>query len=230
MNDQSLVLDASNLKKTYTSGPQAVTVWQDVALQVSAGESVAIVGASGSGKTTLLNALGGLDSLDDGEVKISGQSLNQMSEKAKTELRNQQIGFVYQFHHLLPEFSALENVMMPQLLGGVARGVAKKRAAECLAQMGLEHRMDHKPAELSGGERQRTAIARALVNKPRLVLMDEPTGNLDQQTAEQVENAMVQLTDSSDTAFIMVTHDASLARRMNRQYRLLDQTLSLLDE
>ncbi|WP_420590861.1 ABC transporter ATP-binding protein [Bacterioplanoides sp.] len=230
MNDQSLVLDASNLKKTYTSGPQAVTVWQDVALQVSAGESVAIVGASGSGKTTLLNALGGLDSLDDGEVKISGQSLNQMSEKAKTELRNQQIGFVYQFHHLLPEFSALENVMMPQLLGGVARGEAKKRAAECLAQMGLEHRMDHKPAELSGGERQRTAIARALVNKPRLVLMDEPTGNLDQQTAEQVENAMVQLTDSSDTAFIMVTHDASLARRMNRQYRLLDQTLSLLDE
>lgn len=230
MNNQSLVLDASNLKKTYTSGPQAVTVWQDVALQVSAGESVAIVGASGSGKTTLLNALGGLDSLDDGEVKISGQSLNQMSEKAKTELRNQQIGFVYQFHHLLPEFSALENVMMPQLLGGVARGVAKKRAAECLAQMGLEHRMDHKPAELSGGERQRTAIARALVNKPRLVLMDEPTGNLDQQTAEQVENAMVQLTDSSDTAFIMVTHDASLARRMNRQYRLLDQTLSLLDE
>jgi lipoprotein-releasing system ATP-binding protein len=229
MNDQSLVLDASKLRKTYTSGPQAVTVWQDVALQVAAGESVAIVGASGSGKTTLLNALGGLDSLDDGEVKISGQSLNQMSEKAKTELRNQQIGFVYQFHHLLSEFSALENVMMPQLLGGVARADAKKRAAECLAQMGLEHRMDHKPAELSGGERQRTAIARALVNKPRLVLMDEPTGNLDQQTAQQVENAMVQLTASSDTAFVMVTHDASLARRMNRQYRLLDQTLTLLD-
>lgn len=229
MNDQSLVLDASKLRKTYTSGPQAVTVWQDVALQVAAGESVAIVGASGSGKTTLLNALGGLDSLDEGEVKISGQSLNQMSEKAKTELRNQQIGFVYQFHHLLSEFSALENVMMPQLLGGVARADAKKRAAECLAQMGLEHRMDHKPAELSGGERQRTAIARALVNKPRLVLMDEPTGNLDQQTAQQVENAMVQLTASSDTAFVMVTHDASLARRMNRQYRLLDQTLTLLD-
>lgn len=229
MNDQSLVLDASKLRKTYTSGPQAVTVWQDVALQVAAGESVAIVGASGSGKTTLLNALGGLDSLDEGEVKISGQSLNQMSEKAKTELRNQQIGFVYQFHHLLSEFSALENVMMPQLLGGVPRADAKKRAAECLAQMGLEHRMDHKPAELSGGERQRTAIARALVNKPRLVLMDEPTGNLDQQTAQQVENAMVQLTASSDTAFVMVTHDASLARRMNRQYRLLDQTLTLLD-
>ncbi|KZZ44494.1 ABC transporter [Thalassolituus sp. HI0120] len=229
MNDQSLVLDASKLRKTYTSGPQAVTVWQDVALQVAAGESVAIVGASGSGKTTLLNALGGLDSLDEGEVKISGQSLNQMSEKAKTELRNQQIGFVYQFHHLLSEFSALENVMMPQLLGGVPRVDAKKRAAECLAQMGLEHRMDHKPAELSGGERQRTAIARALVNKPRLVLMDEPTGNLDQQTAQQVENAMVQLTASSDTAFVMVTHDASLARRMNRQYRLLDQTLTLLD-
>ncbi len=229
MNDQSLVLDASKLRKTYTSGPQAVTVWQDVALQVAAGESVAIVGASGSGKTTLLNALGGLDSLDEGQVKISGQSLNQMSEKAKTELRNQQIGFVYQFHHLLSEFSALENVMMPQLLGGVPRADAKKRAAECLAQMGLEHRMDHKPAELSGGERQRTAIARALVNKPRLVLMDEPTGNLDQQTAQQVENAMVQLTTSSDTAFVMVTHDASLARRMNRQYRLLDQTLTLLD-
>ena len=230
MSDNALVLDASNLRKTYTSGPQAVTVWQDVSLQVKAGESVAIVGASGSGKTTLLNALGGLDSLDAGEVLISGQSLAGMNEKTRTRLRNQQIGFVYQFHHLLPEFSALENVMMPQLLAGVSRKQATERARECLVQMGLVERMEHKPAELSGGERQRTAIARALVNKPRLVLMDEPTGNLDQQTAEQVENAMVELTSSSDTAFIMVTHDPGLARRMNRQYRLLNQTLSLLDD
>jgi lipoprotein-releasing system ATP-binding protein len=228
-NDKQLVLDATNLKKTYTSGPQAVTVWQDVNLQLHAGESIAIVGASGSGKTTLLNALGGLDTLDEGDVQISGKSLAALSEKERTRLRNEQIGFVYQFHHLLPEFSALENVMMPQLLAGVNRKQAAIRAEECLAQMGLSHRFGHKPAELSGGERQRTAIARALVNKPRLVLMDEPTGNLDQQTAEQVENAMVQLTDSSDTAFIMVTHDASLARRMNRQYQLLDQTLSLLE-
>lgn len=223
------VLQASDLFKTYTSGPQAVTVWKDVDLVVNPGESVAIVGASGSGKTTLLNALGGLDTLDKGEVVINGHSLNQLSEKERTALRNQEIGFVYQFHHLLSEFSALENVMMPQLLAGVKRPQAARRAEECLTQMGLSHRLSHKPAELSGGERQRTAIARALVNKPRLVLMDEPTGNLDQQTAMQVENAMIDLTERNDTAFIMVTHDTQLAARMNRKFVLLDQTLQQLD-
>lgn len=223
------VLQAQNLLKTYTSGPQAVTVWSDVDLTVHAGESVAIVGASGSGKTTLLNALGGLDSLDSGEVIIDGHNLSALSEKERTALRNQQIGFVYQFHHLLAEFSALENVMMPQLLSGVKRSDAIQRAEECLTQMGLAHRLGHKPAELSGGERQRTAIARALVNKPRLVLMDEPTGNLDQQTAMQVENAMIDLTEQNETAFIMVTHDTQLAARMNRKFVLLDQTLQQMD-
>lgn len=226
MSNSSWVLEASGLRKTYTSGPQAVTVWQDVDLKVKAGESVAIVGASGSGKTTLLNALGGLDTVDAGSVMIGGQLLSKLSDKQRTRLRNQEIGFVYQFHHLLPEFSALENVMMPQLLAGVARKAAAARARECLAQLGLEHRVDHKPAELSGGERQRTAIARALVNRPRLVLLDEPTGNLDQQTARQVEAAMLALTEQVETAFIMVTHDSELAGRMDRCLQLRDLTLS----
>lgn len=226
MSNFSPVLEATGLRKTYTSGPQAVTVWQDVDLTVNAGESVAIVGASGSGKTTLLNALGGLDTVDDGRVVIGGQPLSKLSDAQRTRLRNQEIGFVYQFHHLLPEFSALENVMMPQLLAGIARKAASARARECLAQLGLEHRVDHKPAELSGGERQRTAIARALVNRPRLVLLDEPTGNLDQQTARQVEAAMLALTEQVETAFIMVTHDSELAARMDRCLQLRDLTLS----
>ena len=224
MND-ALVLDARQLRKTYTSGPQQVTVWEGINLQVKAGETLAIVGASGSGKTTLLNALGGLDTVDDGEVRISGRRLADLNELQRTRLRNEQIGFVYQFHHLLPEFTALENVMMPQLLGGVGAAAAAKRARECLAELGLEHRVDHKPAELSGGERQRTAIARALVNRPQLVLLDEPTGNLDEQTARQVEAAMLALTEKSETAFVMVTHDRSLAARMNRCLHLRDQAL-----
>lgn len=229
-NVNNLALDAQGLRKTYESGPQQVTVWQDVNLQVAAGESIAIVGASGSGKTTLLNVLGGLDEMDDGQVAIAGQSISDLPEKERTRLRNQHIGFVYQFHHLLPEFSALENVMMPLLLGGMNRKAASVQAEASLVQMGLAHRLSHKPAELSGGERQRTAIARALVNKPRLVLMDEPTGNLDQQTAQQVENAMLELANASDTAFVMVTHDVELARRMKRRYLLSDQTLQLMSE
>lgn len=228
LNVNNLALDAQGLRKTYESGPQQVTVWQDVNLQVAAGESIAIVGASGSGKTTLLNVLGGLDVMDAGKVSIAGQSITDLSEKERTRLRNEQIGFVYQFHHLLPEFSALENVMMPLLLGGMKRKVAAQQAESSLVQMGLSHRLSHKPAELSGGERQRTAIARALVNKPRLVLMDEPTGNLDQQTAQQVENAMLELANASDTAFVMVTHDIELAKRMKRRYLLTDQTLQLM--
>ncbi len=219
------VLQAQGLRKTYVSGPQQVTVWQDIDLQVAAGETLAIVGASGSGKTTLLNALGGLDSVDAGQVLINGEDIHRLPENARTRLRNQQIGFVYQFHHLLPEFSALENVMLPQLLAGVAPKAAAQRASECLQQLGLGHRLEHKPAELSGGERQRTAIARALVNRPRLVLLDEPTGNLDEQTAHQVEEAMLELTRQGETAFIMVTHDRELAGRMNRCLQLRDQSL-----
>jgi len=220
-----ITLQASGLRKTYTSGPQQVTVWDNINLQVSAGETLAIVGASGSGKTTLLNALGGLDTVDAGEVRVAGQNLAELSEAARTALRNREVGFVYQFHHLLAEFTALENVMMPQLLAGIGRAQAAQRARECLEQLGLAARVDHKPAELSGGERQRTAIARALVNRPRLVLLDEPTGNLDEQTAHQVEDAMLALAQDSDTAFVMVTHDRALAGRMNRCLLLQDQSL-----
>ena len=188
------VLQAQGLRKTYVSGPQQVTVWQDIDLQVAAGETLAIVGASGSGKTTLLNALGGLDSVDAGQVLINGQDIHRLPENARTRLRNQQIGFVYQFHHLLPEFSALENVMLPQLLAGVAPKAAAQRATECLQQLGLGHRLEHKPAELSGGERpaHRRLPGRWLTGRGWL-LLDEPTGNLDEQTAHQVEEAMLEV-------------------------------------
>lgn len=221
----NLTLEARGLRKTYVTGPQQVTVWQDIDLQIAAGETLAIVGASGSGKTTLLNALGGLDTVDQGQVLIGGKDLSKMSENKRTALRNQDIGFVYQFHHLLAEFSALENVMLPQLLAGNSQKHAKQRAEECLQQLGLGHRLYHTPAELSGGERQRAAIARALVNRPKLVLLDEPTGNLDQQTAAQVEEAMLELIQQSDTAFIMVTHDIQLASRMDRCLLLKDLSL-----
>ena len=224
-----LILKAEGPKKTYTSGPQAVTVWEGVDLEVHAGDSVAIVGASGSGKTSLLNVLGGLDTVDAGEVQICGQKLSALSEQQVTQLRNQDVGFVYQFHHLLPEFSALENVMMPLLLGGMSRQQAKVQASESLARLKLKERIDHKPAELSGGERQRTAIARALVTRPKLVMMDEPTGNLDQGTAAEVEALMAELRTEDDTAFITVTHDQSLAKRMNRVYVLTDGRLQLSD-
>ena len=226
--NKSITLIAKDLCKTYTSGPQKVTVWDNINLQVAAGETLAIVGASGSGKTTLLNALGGLDNVDRGEVTIAGHALAALSETQCTALRNQEVGFVYQFHHLLPEFTALENVMMPQLLAGIGRKQAAERAREGLAQLGLAKRTDHKPAELSGGERQRTAIARALVNRPGLVLLDEPTGNLDEQTARQVEDAMLALAQDSDTAFVMVTHDRALAGRMDRCLLLAEQSLNPL--
>lgn len=220
-----VVLKATGISKAYASGPQQVIVWQDIDLQVAAGETLAIVGASGSGKTTLLNALGGLDVVDGGEVEVAGCRLQQLTEGERTRLRNQQVGFVYQFHHLLPEFTALENVMMPQLLAGASRKEASDKARRCLEQLGLGHRIDHKPAELSGGERQRTAIARALVNEPALVLMDEPTGNLDENTARQVEEAMLALTVSRKTAFVLVTHDQTLAARMDRCLHLRDRSL-----
>ena len=220
-----VVLKATGISKAYASGPQQVIVWQDIDLQVAAGETLAIVGASGSGKTTLLNALGGLDVVDGGEVEVAGCRLQQLTEGERTRLRNQQVGFVYQFHHLLPEFTALENVMMPQLLAGASRKEASDKARRCLEQLGLGHRIDHKPAELSGGERQRTAIARALVNEPALVLMDEPTGNLDENTARQVEEAMLALTVTRKTAFVLVTHDQTLAARMDRCLHLRDRSL-----
>lgn len=220
-----VALNAQGLSKTYRTGPDDIIVWTDVNLQVMAGETLSIIGASGSGKSTLLNALGGLDSIDSGEVMLAGHGLHGLDERTRTRLRNRDLGFVYQFHHLLPEFSALENVMMPLLIRGDKEKQAKAKALECLDKVGLGERGEHKPAELSGGERQRVAIARALVGQPKVVLLDEPTGNLDQQTAQQVEDVLLDLARTVGMAFVIVTHDESLANRANRRYKLINQTL-----
>ncbi len=220
-----IILDAQGLSKTYRTGPDDVVVWESVDLQVHVGETISIIGASGSGKSTLLNALGGLDSIDSGEVLLAGHKIHSLEEITRTKLRNRDLGFVYQFHHLLPEFSALENVMMPLLIRGEKSKFAKARALECLGQVGLAARTEHNPAELSGGERQRVAIARALVGKPKVVLLDEPTGNLDQHSAEQVENVLLELSETVGMAFVIVTHDEALAARANRRYKLSDRTL-----
>ncbi len=224
----NLVLNAKDLSKTYRTGPDEVVVWAGVNLQVSEGETISIIGASGSGKSTLLNALGGLDSVDTGEVELAGHGIHSLEEVARTQLRNRDLGFVYQFHHLLPEFSALENVMMPLLIRGENTKLAKQKAIKCLQQVGLADRISHKPAELSGGERQRVAIARALVGQPKVVLLDEPTGNLDQQTAQQVEDVLLELANQVGMAFVIVTHDEALAGRANRRYKLSDRTLTEL--
>ncbi|QCF26319.1 lipoprotein-releasing ABC transporter ATP-binding protein LolD [Hydrocarboniclastica marina] len=219
MNNQ-LIIDCRGVAKTYDEGAGELTVFHDIDLQLHAGETLAIIGSSGAGKTTLLNMLGGLDKPSRGEVWVAGENLHAMREKPRSRFRNKTLGFVYQFHHLLPEFSALENVAMPCLLGGMSVSEATQRARALLTQVGLAPRLKHKPGELSGGERQRVAIARALVNQPRCVLMDEPTGNLDEQTADQVQALIQELTEELQTAFVVVTHDHRLARRMQRVSRL----------
>lgn len=224
-SSDTVILEAKGISKTYRTGPDEVVVWEKVDLQVCVGETISIIGASGSGKSTLLNALGGLDTIDSGEVVLAGHKIHALAEVARTQLRNRDLGFVYQFHHLLPEFSALENVMMPLLIRGDNAKVAKAKALTCLDQVGLSQRAEHKPSELSGGERQRVAIARALVGEPKVVLLDEPTGNLDQQTAEQVEDVLLALSETIGMAFVIVTHDEALARRANRRYKLSDRTL-----
>ena len=214
------VLQCSDLTKTYRQGPETIQVLNDLNLEVRRGESIAIIGASGSGKTTLLNLLGGLDDPTQGSVVIAGKEIGPCSENERARWRNRHLGFVYQFHHLLPEFSALENVLMPLLIAKTPVAEARKRAAEILAQVGLGERLTHKPAELSGGERQRVAIARALVAEPDCVLMDEPTGNLDSDTAETILELLLRLNRERETSFVIVTHDRQVAAQMGRTLRL----------
>ncbi|MBU2875349.1 ABC transporter ATP-binding protein [Marinobacter salexigens] len=220
MKDVPLVIDCRKVTRTYTQGPEKLTIFSDISLEVTAGETVAIVGSSGAGKTTLLNLLGGLDKPSTGQISICGKDIHRLSEAGRARFRNRHLGFVYQFHHLLPEFTALENVMMPCALGGMPVSDSRSRAQSILQRVGLAERLEHKPGELSGGERQRVAIARALVNEPDCVLMDEPTGNLDEHTGEGVRALIESLRDQLGIAFVMVTHDMNMARSLGRVLRL----------
>lgn len=224
-----VVLECRQLSMEYAIGPQRLRVLDSINLRLVAGERIAIVGSSGSGKTTLLNLLGGLDTPTDGEVWLAGRQMSALKESERGQLRNTGLGFVYQFHHLLAEFTALENVCMPLLIGRLPIAQARERGMEMLRRVGLTERAGHKPAELSGGERQRVAIARALINQPACVLLDEPTGNLDQTTAKSIQQLMLELSQSLNTAFMVVTHDLALASQMDRVLTLNQGHLAALE-
>jgi len=222
----SSIISCENLCKTYTG--LDVAVLNGIDLNINNGEQIAIVGVSGSGKSTLLHLLGGLDAPTIGTVELSGKNLSQLSESQKGQLRNQSLGFVYQFHHLLPEFTAIENVAMPLLIRRMPREQALTQAVEMLKKVGMGHRLEHMPGELSGGERQRAALARALVTRPECILADEPTGNLDRVTANQVFDLLLEINKEQNTSLVVVTHDLGLAAKMQRQYRLEDGKLTSL--
>ena len=224
-NGNDSVLSCSRISKSYQQGRNIITVLENVDLNIKAAERIAIVGTSGSGKTTLLNLLGGLDLPTSGNVTVAGKNLNNINDSERGLLRNEYLGFVFQFHHLLGEFTALENVAMPLFINGRSPQEAAASAEVMLERVGLGSRFSHKPSELSGGERQRVAIARALVNTPKCVLLDEPTGNLDKFTAGEIQSLLIDLNDSFDTSFIMVTHDELMANSMHRKLVLEGGTL-----
>lgn len=228
-HENNIILDCQNVVKSYQDGQLHVDVLAGLNLQVKEGESVSIIGASGSGKSTLLHILGGLDQPTSGEVVLMGNRISSLSQKAIGELRNCYLGFVYQFHHLLPEFSALENAMMPLLIGKVDKTEAQERAVDMLDKVGLKKRMQHRPSELSGGERQRAAIARALVSRPKCILADEPTGNLDRHNAHNILSMMLELKQELGTALVVVTHDDELATRFESVMTMADGSLQRID-
>jgi lipoprotein-releasing system ATP-binding protein len=223
------VIEATSVHKRFRQGKIDVTVLKGVDLKISAGESHAILGTSGAGKSTLMHLLGGLDQVSDGDIRVMGSPLSKLSESALGRLRNQHLGFIYQFHHLLPEFSALENIAMPLLIRRQSKQQALLQAQEWVQRIGLEQRAEHKPGELSGGERQRVALARALITAPACLLADEPTGNLDQNTALEMLELMLDLNRQMNTALVVVTHDLSVASRMQHRWRMQDGTLASED-
>lgn len=221
-----IVIECRNISKQFADGELKTNVLSDVNLSVQKGDRIAIIGSSGSGKSTLLHLLGGLDKPTSGSIKVHGQDINKLSVKTLSQLRNQSLGFVYQFHHLLPEFSAVENVAMPLIIGGEKPKQAEQQAEDLLIKVGLSHRLAHKPSELSGGERQRAALARALITQPDCLLADEPTGNLDHRTAQGIFDLILELNESLGTALVIVTHDVDLASQMGAMLTLKDGYLA----